>query len=255
MVLWCPRDRAKLGAGGEAELLRFGVVAPAPEPGWAGRGPGAPRCPRTAAGGSGGPHPERQGAVCYSAQLRRRLMKPVPGELPHSSGSQLINEASATAAAASARGTGTGTGGRTHGRTGGCADGEKRLCPSWRSWSWAGQLRERMWRGQRDPRTTGPPRCCPCPLAEGTGGAAVSPRGRGRAALAGPNFPPKPRAACIDFICGFHGNCLLPFPLPAAGPAPSPSGSGHPAPGTREGTQEGTLAIPAVTTPPAQPCA
>lgn len=69
-------------------------------------------------GCAGCPHPVPHGAACYSAQVRRRLMKPVPGELPHSWGKRLINEASATAAGASARGTGTGTGsGRTDGQT------------------------------------------------------------------------------------------------------------------------------------------
>lgn len=69
-------------------------------------------------GCAGGPRPAPRGAACYSAQVRRRLMKPVPGELPHSSGERLSNEASATAAGASARGTGTGTdSGREGGRT------------------------------------------------------------------------------------------------------------------------------------------
>lgn len=54
------------------------------------------------------------------------------------------------------------------------------------------------------------------------------PRGCRDSALARPNFPPNPPAGCIDFIFCFHGNCLLPFPLPAAGPAPSPSGSTQP---------------------------
>lgn len=71
-------------------------------------------------GCAGGPRPAPRGAACYSAQVRRWLMKLVPGELPHSSAERLINEASATAAGASARGTGTGTGradGRMDGRT------------------------------------------------------------------------------------------------------------------------------------------
>lgn len=50
-------------------------------------------------------------------------MKPVPGELPHSLGERLRNEAPATAAGASARGTGTGTGSRTDGRMDGWMDG------------------------------------------------------------------------------------------------------------------------------------
>lgn len=75
-------------------------------------------------GCTGGPRPAPHGAACYSAQVRRRLMKPVPGELPHSSGERLINEASATAAGASARGTGTGTGsGREGGQTDRRTDG------------------------------------------------------------------------------------------------------------------------------------
>lgn len=60
-------------------------------------------------GCAGGPRPAPCRVACYSAQVRRWLMKLVPGELPHSSAERLINEASATAAGASAQGTGTGT--------------------------------------------------------------------------------------------------------------------------------------------------
>lgn len=82
--------------------------------------PQSPHCP----GCAGGPRPAPRGATCYSAHVHRQLMKPVPGELPHSWGERLINEASATAAGASARGTGTGTGsGRADGRTDRRTDG------------------------------------------------------------------------------------------------------------------------------------
>lgn len=62
---------------------------------------------------------------------------------------------------------------------------------------------------------------------EGTG-AAASPGDAGTLPWPGPTFLRTRLAGCIDFIFCFHGNCLLPFPLPAAGPAPSPSCSTQP---------------------------
>ncbi|XP_059726254.1 collagen alpha-1(VII) chain-like [Haemorhous mexicanus] len=114
VFLCCDRDagsgRGRLGCGDNAEGLPL-------------RGAGTRHRPRGHHCGSSVPNPPGDsrggefGDMSDMSLVRRRLMKAVPGELPHSSGLQLINEAAATAAGASARGTGTGTGGRTDGRT------------------------------------------------------------------------------------------------------------------------------------------